>query len=152
MLYPSTSNNILYRDRLDKAAAGNQRVREKSLPVWAAEMMEASYLPPYVKKDQIFVAPVSADVELLQSLQPNLAPAIIIVAGLDCLALEAMEYAGNLKKAGVKVMVKEYPEAIHGFSHYKEGSKDYRKDDVDDCWEEVVKFLAVRFESPASNI
>lgn len=145
LLYPSTSCNILYRDRLDRAAAGNPRVREKSLPAWAAEMMEGSYLPPYVKKDQIFVAPLSADVELLKSLQPLLPPAVIMVAGLDCLGLEAMEYAENLRKAGVKVLVKEYPEAIHGFSHYKDGSKEYRKNDVDDCWEEVVKSLAERF-------
>lgn len=102
--------------------------------------MEASYLPPFIDPDQIFFGPVSVDVELLKSLQPP--PALVITAGLDCLKLEAQDYADKLKKAGIQVEEADYPDAIHGFSHYREGNKAYQKENVEDCWNRVIHFLA----------
>jgi hypothetical protein len=62
---------------------GDTPGREKRLPVWAAEMMEASYLPPYIDKQQVFVAPLTAEVELLKQLR--LPPVLVINAGMDCI-------------------------------------------------------------------
>lgn len=142
MLYPSVDCNHLYRTRFESAS---KPVQSKSLPIWAAEMMEASYLPPYVSKDQIFVAPLSTSEELLQSLQPQLPPASFFLAGLDCLKGEAVQYAAKLERAGVKVLVKEFANAVHGFSHYRENNKDYLKEAVEDCWESVYQELQAAF-------
>ncbi|KAF2180147.1 alpha/beta-hydrolase [Zopfia rhizophila CBS 207.26] len=142
LLYPSTACNRLYRTRLTSAGP---EVQAKSLPVWVAELMEASYLPPYVEKEQIFVAPLLITSYLLRELQPQVAPAACYVAGLDCLKDEAVQYCRKLENAGVNACLKEYPEAVHGFSHYKEGSKDFRKGDVGDCWESICRFLEGAF-------
>lgn len=106
-----------------------------------AELMEACYLPPGVNKETIFVAPLLAEVSLLKTLQPQLAPVACYTAGMDCLESEAVHFCERLKEAGVPVVTKNYPEAEHGFSHYKEGSKEYRKHDVEDCWARIVEYL-----------
>lgn len=110
-----------------------------------AELMEACYLPPYVGKESIFVAPLLADVSLIKTLQPRLAPVACYTAGMDCLAGEAVLFSERLKEAGVPVEAKDYPKAQHGFSHYKEGSKEYRKNDVEDCWTSIIGFLGKAF-------
>lgn len=136
LLYPSTACHRPYQSRFEQAG---DEVRAKSIPIWAATLMEASYLPPYIDPNQIFVGPAAIDVELLKSLRPP--PAVVITAGLDCLKLEAHAYADKLKRAGVQVEEKEYSDAIHGFSHYKEGNKDYQKENVEDCWKGITNFL-----------
>ncbi|PLB41235.1 alpha/beta hydrolase [Aspergillus candidus] len=141
LLYPSTACNRPYQERFD---ACETRVQAASLPVWAASLMEASYLPPSAEKGSIFSSPVDATVPLLKSLA-FLPPALVITAGMDCLKLEAKEYAAKLRQAGVAVVEHEYEDAIHGFSHYREDSKQYRKGDVEDCWKRVTPFLQDRF-------
>ncbi|EUC47350.1 hypothetical protein COCMIDRAFT_90224 [Bipolaris oryzae ATCC 44560] len=142
LIYASTACNEAYRNRYEAASVDDQAM---SLPVWVAELMEAAYLPPFVEKNSVFVAPLLAGQNLLRELQPRLAPASIHLAGMDCLKHEGQQYGRMLKDAGVHVEFHEYPEAIHGFSHYKEGSKDYRKDDVEACWESITSFLAKAF-------
>jgi acetyl esterase/lipase len=100
-------------------------------------MMEDSYLPPYIEKEQIFVAPLVADVKLLRELK--IPKTLVITAGKDCLKDEAAAYAVKLKEAGHKVNFTEYPESIHGFTHYEEGNKEYRGGDVIGSWNEVCK-------------
>lgn len=107
--------------------------------------MEASYLPPSVDKDQIFIAPLSAKVELLEQLRRNIAPVACYVAGLDCLKVEAIEYCEKLKAAGVKVHTEVYANAVHGFTHYPEGSKNFRESDVEGCWDHVFRSLQIVF-------
>lgn len=143
LLYPSLQLQSPYSERWKQ---GDEAVRAKSLPIWAATMMEASYLPPYINKNQIFVAPLTAEVALMKQLM--LPPALIITAGMDCLKYEARGYADKLQDAGVKVVLKDYPQASHGFTHYKEGHKDYRKDDVENSWKEVCNALKRAFHSP----
>lgn len=145
LLYPSTACNRPYQKRFD---ACETRVQAASLPVWAASLMEASYLPPSVEKGSIFSAPVDATVPLLKNLA-SLPPALVITAGMDCLKLEAKEYAAKLRQAGVAVVEHEYEDAVHGFSHYGKDSKQYRKDDVEDCWNRVTQFLQDRFHIQA---
>ncbi|KAI8725667.1 Abhydrolase-3 domain-containing protein [Fusarium sp. LHS14.1] len=140
LIYPSVDLNRSYDGRL---GASDQETQASSLPSWAATMMEASYLPPYIDKSQIFVSPLRTEVSLLNSLQPP--SAIVMVAKKDCLKLEANKYVENLKMAGVSVTKCEYPEAIHGFSHYGENNKDFRKEDVEDCWEQIARALQVSF-------
>lgn len=140
LLYPSLDLNRSYDERLGDCDEGTQA---SSLPSWAATTMEASYLPPYIDKSQVFVSPLMAGFSLLKSLQPP--SAIVMVAGRDCLKLEAEKYVENLKMAGVSVTKYEYPEGIHGFSHYKENSKGFRKEDVEHCWEQIVRALQVSF-------
>ena len=132
LLYPSMACNKPYQSRYD---ASDPETQAASLPVWAATLMEASYLPPYIDKYQVFIAPVDASVDLLWSL--DLPPTLCITAGKDCLKIEAGEYTGKLKQAGVNVAEHEYPQAVHGFSHYK---NEYALE-VEDCWERVSKFL-----------
>ncbi|OJJ01770.1 hypothetical protein ASPVEDRAFT_83298 [Aspergillus versicolor CBS 583.65] len=141
LLYPSTACNIPYQVRFNACAS---EVQAKSLPIWAAGLMEASYLPPYVDRDSIFCAPLNASVAFLKSLR-SVPPALIITAGMDCLKVEAREYAAKLRQAGIVVAEYEYPDAVHGFSHYKEGSKGYHREDVEGCWDHVTQFLKDRF-------
>lgn len=140
LLYPSVDLGRTYTERFGDA---DQETQAKSLPAWVASMMEASYLPPYIDKSSIFVAPMNADLSLLESLKPP--SAMVLTAGKDCLKLEAELYAEKLKQAGVTLTFHEYPEAIHGFSHYKEGSKDFRREDVEDCWKRVCDALKMAF-------
>ncbi|KIX10716.1 uncharacterized protein Z518_01800 [Rhinocladiella mackenziei CBS 650.93] len=147
LIYPSVQLQSPYSERW---LQGDTEVREKSLPIWAAEMMEASYLPPYIDKHQIFVAPLTAEVELLKQLR--LPPALVINAGMDCLKYESRAYAEKLQQAGVNVSVREYPQAIHGFTHYKEGDKDYRKEDVEGSWREICNALKAAFDTPPTQL
>jgi acetyl esterase len=145
LLYPSLRLTVPYSKRW---ADGDEQVKAKSLPIWVAEMMEGSYLPPYINKEQIFIAPLLTEVNLLKSLE--LSPAIILTAGMDCLKFEASEYADKLKDAGLPVILKNYPDCIHGFTHYPEGSKDYREDDVRNSWQEVTDALKRAFGTAAT--
>ncbi|KXJ91618.1 alpha/beta hydrolase fold-domain-containing protein [Microdochium bolleyi] len=138
LLYPSTSNNQLYRHRY---AATDDAARAKSLPVWMAELMEYAYLPPGINAEQIFVAPNLATPELLAELAPNLPPCALFLAGLDCLKDEGRRYGQSLQAAGVHTKFLEYPEAIHGFPHYKPGQADYREEDVKSCTASIVRIL-----------
>jgi acetyl esterase/lipase len=138
LLYPSVACNKPYLDRYN---AGEAVVRADSLPVWAATLMEASYLPPGIDTAQIFMAPLDADVELLRTLKPP--PVLCLTAGKDCLKYEANAYTDKLREAGISVSTHEYPNAVHGFSHHK---KDY-EEDRKDCWDKVSRFLRQKFES-----
>lgn len=142
LVYPSVRCNEHYSVRWHE---GDEAVRSKSLPVWTASMMEGSYLPPYVDKNQVFIAPLLADTALLKQLK--LPPAVILIAGMDCLKYEAHAYADKLREAGVKVAATEYPEAIHGYSHYKEDHKLYRADDVKDSWMRICEGLKTAFQN-----
>lgn len=135
LLYPSLSCNVPYFNRYSE---GDEAVRAASLPAWAATMMEASYLPPQIDKHQIFIAPLDADVEMLQSLE--LAPVLCITAGKDCLKYEAEKYVAKLRSAKRHVEYHECTEAIHGFSHYKKGYEN----DRENCWSWVFEFLQER--------
>lgn len=145
LLYPSVGCDQLYRSRFARA---NLETQAESLPVWVAEMMEASYLPPMIDKKQIFIAPLLATPQLLEEIRQNIPPLSCYIAGLDCLKHEAVQYCRKIKAAGVKVTLKEYTQAIHGFSHYPENSEKFRKDDVEDCWNSISQVLeqAFRFD------
>lgn len=136
LLYPSVECHQPYHTRYQRCTID---VQAKSLPIAVAELMEASYLPPSVLKEQIFVGPLLATPALLKQLE--VPTALILTAGMDCLKDEAELYARNLEDAGVCVKIKQYPQAIHGFSHYKEGHKEFRAVDVADCWKEVCDAL-----------
>ncbi|KAH7020716.1 alpha/beta hydrolase fold-domain-containing protein [Microdochium trichocladiopsis] len=142
LLYPSTSNNELYRVRY---AGTDEAARTRSLPIWMAELMESAYLPPGIDVDQIFVAPNLTTPTLLKELAPQLAPCALFIAGLDCLKDEARAYAGLLRDAGIETEVLDYPLAIHGFPHYKPGQPDYREEDIKSCRASVVRILCERF-------
>ncbi|KAK5944701.1 hypothetical protein PMZ80_001901 [Knufia obscura] len=145
LIYPSVECNALYRTRFQRAEAA---VQAKSLPVGIAELMESSYLPPHIDKEQIFIAPLLTESGLLKELKP--ASALVLTAGLDCLKKEADVYARKLREAGVNVEEHDYPEAIHGFSHYTKG-KDFRVVDVEDCWKRIAGVLTDAFESGSNN-
>ncbi|CAH0039574.1 unnamed protein product [Clonostachys solani] len=134
LLYPSVACHQSYIDRFNGSDVETQA---SSLPVWAATLMEASYLPPYIDKNQIFIAPVLVSEEELRVLQ--LPATLCITAGRDCLKLEANEYCTKLKRAGVDITEHEFKKSIHGFSHYK-GT---RNKDIAECWEMVLEFLRV---------
>jgi acetyl esterase/lipase len=137
LLYPSVNTGVPYGERWRRS---EPKVQEMSLPITVAELMEDCYLPPYIEREHILIRPIVAETELLASLRP--APALVLTAGLDCLKQEAIEYAKLLAAAGVQVEIHDYLEAKHGFSHYKKG-KDFRPDDVKDCWDRIVKALAM---------
>jgi acetyl esterase len=149
LLYPSLACNELYRVRFNSA---DEETRAASLPVWLAEVMEACYLPPGVDKEQIFVAPLLARSELVVELRENIAPVLCYVAGRDCLKIETIRYCRKLEAAGVKVETKQFVEAVHGFSHLKEGDGSFRKSDVEDCWEGIVNYLREAFKNEEFKI
>jgi dienelactone hydrolase len=41
----------------------------------------------------------------------------------------------------------DYKRATHGFSHFREGLKQYQKEDVEDCWAQIAQFLRDRFST-----
>ncbi|KAK2811310.1 hypothetical protein FQN50_002186 [Emmonsiellopsis sp. PD_5] len=137
LLYPNVEGNLPYSARYKRAS---KEVQQASLPIWLVEMMEGSYTPPYVDKEQIFTAPLNADVSLLRRLE--LPEAVVVTAGLDALKEEGEKYAAKLKEAGVKVVFMEFAEASHGFTVFSETNKGYRKEDVDGCWELVAGEVA----------
>lgn len=84
LLYPSVACNRPYIDRYNSS---DDAVRAASLPVSVASLMEDAYLPPYIDKNQIFVAPIDAEDDLIHSLE--LPPTLCLTAGKDCLKHEA---------------------------------------------------------------
>jgi acetyl esterase/lipase len=143
LLYPSVELFNPYGTRLRRCSPD---VQAKSLPAWMAELMEASYCPPYINKSEIFVSPLLVDEQLLKELK--VPPAMVITAGMDCLKDEANQYVTKLKGAGVDVQTKDFPLAVHGFSHFTETSSqkdDYRPRDVEECWSLIVKGLQNAF-------
>ena len=139
LLYPGLRLNSQYSERFNEA---NEEVRAASLPVWAATLMEASYLPPSIDANQIFITPLEAESSLLRTL--NVPPVLCITAGNDCLKYEARQYVANLQSAGCTVLHHECMDAIHGFSHYKKGYEKQREE----CWSLVTDFLQRSFDSP----
>jgi acetyl esterase len=135
MLYPSLDTGLSYKTRFERAS---DEVQARSLPVSISQLMEDCYLPPHIDRDCLFVRPTLADDELLASLR--LPPSLILTAGMDCRNAVADLYAEKLGRAGVKVTLQEYPQAIHGFSHYTKGAN-FRPDDVGDCWKRVCEGL-----------
>lgn len=139
LLYPSLEQYTRYNERL---ARTDEAAKARSLPARVAELMEDSYLPGYIDRRSMFVAPLATGPELLKSLR--LRSALILRAGLDCLKDEALAFGDKLTQAGVSVDGHEYPDAIHGFSHYVKGA-DFRADDVRDCWERIIDALKAAF-------
>lgn len=143
LLYPSVE---LYNPYSKRFCRASKDIQAKSLPVWVAELMEASYSPPHVDKTQIFISPLLAGDKLLKSLK--VPPALVLTAGMDCLKDEALHYVEKLKAIEADVQAKTYPLAVHGFSHLREDSAqkmDYRPDDVHDCWLLVIEALQKAF-------
>lgn len=138
-LYPSIETGVPYAERFYRATA---EVQAQSLPIWAAQLMEDAYLPPSIDRKSIFVQPLLVDTDLLRELRPP--PALVLTAGMDCLKEEADKYVQKLKDAGITVSTHDYPQAKHGFSHYKKG-KDFRPDDVEDCWTRISDSLKQAF-------
>jgi acetyl esterase len=52
---------------------------------------------------------------LLATSLKGAAPALVLTAGFDPLLDEGREYAERLKREGVEVEYREYPDMIHGF-------------------------------------
>jgi acetyl esterase len=141
-LYPSTACHEAYRQRFYRADA---QAQAHSLPVWAAEFMETCYLPPGTQPNQIFVAPVLAEVALIKALRKSLPRFGFYLAGSDCLKAEAHAFARTLQEGGVQVDTCEYPGAIHGFTQYRPGAKEYMEREVSDCHEKICRLLSEQF-------
>lgn len=58
-----------------------------------------------------YVSPLIQDIDVLE----KVAPAVIIVCGIDDLRPHALAYDKKLKESGVSSILKEYPKAMHGF-------------------------------------
>ncbi|KAL2844026.1 alpha/beta-hydrolase [Aspergillus pseudodeflectus] len=141
MLYPSLEINHPYRNRLARTSS---EARRHSLPAWMATLMENSYLPPSVDRDQIFIAPLIASNELLAELR--LPHSILMTGGWDSLKEEGQAYAEKLRVSGAAVTFKEYPRAVHGFSHIRPArQKDCQSENYEDCWRAICQALEERF-------
>ncbi|KAK5102933.1 hypothetical protein LTS08_003735 [Lithohypha guttulata] len=141
ILYPGVDCHLLYRHRYSEA---DETTQKASIPIAFAELMEGAYLPPTIDKKQIFVAPTLADPALLRELK--VPRALLLLAGRDCLVFEGQRFGANLKAAGIRTVVHEYPDAIHGFSHYKKGA-DFRPEDVENCWVRICDALSEAFRN-----
>lgn len=64
---------------------------------------------------------------------------LLNVAGYDSLKDEADDFRDKLVMQGVHVDYKNYPEAMHGFTH--EDLREYRADDAHDAWERIARFI-----------
>lgn len=64
-----------------------------------------------IDKEHRYVSPLVQDSQVLA----GIAPAAIIVCGIDELRPHGLSYDRKLKQAGVSSVLKEYPKAVHGF-------------------------------------
>lgn len=96
----------------------------------------------------ILFSPAAADEKELE----GLAPAYITVCGKDELREHGVYYCEKLKKAGVKAVLREYPEALHGFleinrpdhpyvGEAKNAEQDSYARDCENCISDVLKNL-----------
>ncbi|ANF94970.1 alpha/beta hydrolase [Paenibacillus bovis] len=86
---------------------------EEAIPVDIARMFNAMYFENMQDARNPLASPVLASSSELVGLPP----ALVITAGRDSLAAEAVQYAQMLQKAGVPVVHREYPGEAHGFTH-----------------------------------
>ncbi|WP_458460493.1 alpha/beta hydrolase [Paenibacillus sp.] len=85
---------------------------DEAIPADIARTFNAMYLETPEDGHDPLASPV-----LAKSLQ-GLPEALIITAEKDSLAQEARTYAARLEASGVKVTLKEYEGAAHGFTHF----------------------------------
>jgi len=107
--------------------------------------MHDEFFPDLPMADKV-VSPCQASDEALR----NVAPAVIIIGTKDPLYTQGMNYAKRLEDAGVKVLMKAYPGAGHGFmlDGMVEGSKEAleQKAMAADCVEFKVHVLREMFQ------
>ncbi|WP_433583736.1 alpha/beta hydrolase [Paenibacillus amylolyticus] len=85
---------------------------EEAIPAEIARTFNAMYLEtPEDAQDPLASPVLATSVE-------GLPEALIITAEKDSLAQEARTYAARLEASGVKVTLKEYEGAAHGFTHF----------------------------------
>ncbi|KAF5637638.1 polyketide synthase [Fusarium tjaetaba] len=136
MLYPSLELRLPYDLRLSRSTTDAQK---HSLPTWMAQAMEQSYLPPRICKDDVFVSPVAASIELLREL--DIPPALLFTGSLDCLKEEGFCYAQNFTKSDKEVSFHEFGGGTHGFSvRPKEGSSE-AQNIYEECWDRICRSL-----------
>ncbi|KAH7255120.1 alpha/beta hydrolase fold-domain-containing protein [Fusarium redolens] len=140
MLYPSLELCLPYDLRLARSTIGAQK---ESLPAWMAMAMERSYLPPKVCKDDIFVSPVAAGVDLLREL--DVPPAVLFTGSLDCLKEEGFSYAQNLAKSGKEVIFHEFQGGTHGFSNKPKERTSGAQIIYEECWSRICHSLRDAF-------
>lgn len=85
--------------------------RKQVLTPRMAAFFKHAYVPCPADRHHLLASPLLAD-----DLR-DLAPALIITAGLDLLRDEGNEYAEKLRRHGVPVTHREFAEVDHGFTH-----------------------------------
>ncbi|KAF5544636.1 carboxylesterase [Fusarium mexicanum] len=140
MFYPSLELRLPYDLRLTRSTSDAQK---HSLPAWMARAMEHSYLPPRVFKDDIFVFPVAASVDLLREL--DIPPAVLFTGSLDCLKEEGFRYAQNLTKSGKEVIFHEFQGGTHGFSVKPQDGSTEAQAIYEECWARICHSLKEAF-------
>jgi len=75
----------------------------------AIEYFNSLYLPPGTDRTSPKVSPLQA------KNFSHLPPAYVMLGGFDPLHDEGLAYAEKLRAAGVKVLVADYPDMVHGF-------------------------------------
>lgn len=86
---------------------------EEAIPVDMARMFNEMYFENMEDARNPLASPVFASASELAGLPP----ALVITAGRDSLAAEAVKYASMLQEAGVPVTHRDYPGEAHGFTH-----------------------------------
>ncbi|SCV41356.1 uncharacterized protein FFFS_06344 [Fusarium fujikuroi] len=140
MLYPSLELCLPYDLRLSRSTCDAQKY---SLPAWMARAMEQSYLPPRVCKDDIFVSPVAAGLDLLREL--DIPPAVMFTGSLDCLKEEGFCYAQNLTNCGKEVTFHEFKGVTHGFSVKPQDGSMEAQVMYEECWSRICHSLRESF-------
>ncbi|EXK38466.1 hypothetical protein FOXG_04759 [Fusarium oxysporum f. sp. lycopersici 4287] len=140
MLCPSLELRLPYDLRLARSTIDAQK---HSLPAWMARAMEQSYLPPRICKDEIFVSPAAASVELLREL--DVSPAMLFTGSLDCLKEEGFCYAQNLTKGGKEVTFHEFEGGTHGFSVKPQEGSAEAQIMYEECWARICHSLRDAF-------
>jgi acetyl esterase len=72
---------------------------------------EEQFLGPDADRRDPRVSPLLAD------LQATVAPALVVTAGFDPLRDEGEAYAGRLREAGVRTLLRRHAGYVHGFTH-----------------------------------
>lgn len=111
-IYPATDLTIPYSEKMKRVP---EETRAKSLSFWMADMFSKSYTTSEEEKANPLASPVRAPANLLAKFPKT----IILTAELDCLHVEADDFAKQLSDNGVDVIHHLYPGAIHGYANYR---------------------------------
>ncbi|OZJ02220.1 hypothetical protein BZG36_04974 [Bifiguratus adelaidae] len=116
-IYPAIDLVTPYADKMKRVSP---HVQTKSIPEPMAHLYNVAYTVPGREGEPLCSPKYASNGDLAQFPRT-----LVLAADLDCLYVEAQEFADQLRQAGVDVVFQLYPNSIHGFTYRRPGQPDY---------------------------